>query len=201
MIIDIFKEFETAFGSKPYVVPQVSASPDTGNPYTGITPKAAQEFTDKGSLIAEQLNGVEIFLPVKIYGPEKKYDLPYCVVKVSRKNTFIKTPLIERRGTAKELYSEDDYQITIKGFLIGQKRLFPETELDELKELCDLKTDVILDNALTNIFLTNKGASEREQRRIVIESFELPEVSGGRKHVRPFVMEVLSDAIFTLELA
>jgi hypothetical protein len=36
--------------------------------------------------------------------------------------------------------------------------------------------------------------------KVVMESFELPEVEGGRKHVRPFNIQLESDSVFTLEV-
>ena len=58
----------------------------------------------------------------------------------------------------------------------------------------------MLDNALTNIFLTDKSLQLDEQRRVVIEGIELPDVQGGRERVRPFTMQLESDSVFTLEL-
>jgi len=92
------------------------------------------------------------------------------------------------------LYSTDDYSISLKGFFIDDKnRIWPEEELTAFKRLFELQTAVVLENALTNVFL-EKG------QKVVIESFELPEVEGGRKHVRPFSIELESDSIFTLEV-
>ena len=201
-IIDIAKLFQDTFGSKPYVVPEVSktSAPDNGGQYSGIPTKAEQQFTDKGSLIAEQYLGVEIFLPIRFIVGAAVYYFPYCVVSLSRRNSYIKTPMIERRGSVKELFNTDDYAISVKGFLIGQNRLFPEKELQQLKDIVDLKQDIVMDNALTNIFLTYKDASAREQRRVVVEKMELPPVQGGRKHVKPFVLQLESDSVFKLEL-
>ena len=199
-IIDLAKTFQDVFGSKPYVVPELSKAADNGAPYTGLPQKTDQQFTDKGSLIAEQYLGVEIFLPIRfIIGAAVLY-FPYCVLSISRANSYIKTPMIERRGSVKELYNSDDYAISVKGFLIGQNRLFPEGELQMLQQVIDIKQDVIIDNALTNIFLTYKDASAREQRRVVIKHMDLPPVQGGRKHVRPFVLQLESDSVFKLEL-
>ena len=200
LVIDIAQEFGAAFGSKPYVIPGVSASPDTSEPYRGITQAAETRFTDRGSLIAEDLYGVEIFLPVKLYAGPLQVNLPYSVISIQREKIYVSTPLIERKGTVKELFSTDDYHIELKGFLIGRNQQFPENDLQQLRQLVDLNTDLILDNALTNIFLSDPKASAREQRRVVIKNFSLPEVSGGRKNVRPFAMKLLSDSVFNLEV-
>jgi len=204
LIIDVGELFQKQFGGKPYVVPGVSnTTNNTAEPFViNINAnKAEKEFTATGSLIREQYKGVEIFLPIRIYeGPNLLMYLPYCVVKISGKNTYVKTPMIERIGSVKELYSTDDYVIGVKGFIIGEDRKFPEKDLQLLKELKEKRTALVLDNALTNIFLTNKSLQLDEQRRVVIEDFDLLEVQGGREHVRPFTMKLESDSIFTLEL-
>ncbi len=204
LIIDIAELFQKQFGTKPYVVPGVSDTKvNNGEPYSlNINAnKAEKEFTATGSLIREQYKGVEIFLPIRIYETQNLLMyLPYCVVRINSKKTIIRTPMIERQGTVKEEYNTDDYEINIKGFIIGEDRKFPEKELVLLKEMYNMRQAITLDNALTNIFLTDKKLSEEEQRRVVIESFDLPEVQGGREHVRPFTMKLLSDTIFTLEL-
>ena len=208
-IIDLAKLYERTFGGKPYVIGKDGElSNDTGVKYRVGTPQGADYYgqlsTPKGSLIAEQYKGVQIWLPVKLFvGTQFFTYMPYCVVKISGDKTIIRTPLPERIGTVKEQYNIDDYKISIKGFLIGDKFAaagFPEEELNNLKQLYEAKTAVTIDNALTNIFLTNKDLNFFEQRRLVITKFELPEVQGGRKNVKPFVMEMESDSVFTLEL-
>ena len=102
--------------------------------------------------------------------------------------------MAERQGTVKELYSTDDYSISLKGFFIDvDKRIWPEADLRMFKKIFELQTAFILENALTNVFLA-------KDQKVVIESFDLPEVEGGRKHIRPFNIQLESDSIFTLEV-
>lgn len=151
-----------------------------------------------GSTLSTSYAGVEIWLPTWFRGLPQDIRggvlfMPYTVVRITGKKTIVKTALAERKGTVKELYSLDDYKITIKGFLIDHRnRQWPSAELNDLKKLYELNQSVILDNALTNIFL------ERDSK-VVIEDIDFPEVEGGRKHVRPFVMQMESDSVFTLE--
>lgn len=84
--------------------------------------------------------------------------------------------------------------------MIGSNQQFPEADIDNLKDLFELKRAVLLDNALTNIFLSAPGLNPYEQNRVVVESLDFPAVEGGRKNVRPFSMELESDSVFTLEL-
>src|SRR5665213_2627555 len=208
-IIDLAKLFERTFGGKPYVVGKDGQlSTDPGQPYRVTQPQGVDYYgqlvTTRGSKLAEMYKGVQIWLPTRLYvGSQPVSYLPYSVIKISGKKTIIRTPLPERIGTVKEQYNIDDYRISIKGFLIGDTigaAGFPEDDLYNLKQLYEAQTAVTIDNALTNIFLANKALNSFEQRRVVITSLELPEVQGGRKNVRPFVLEMESDSVFTLEL-
>jgi hypothetical protein len=204
LVIDIAELFQKTFGRKPYVVPGISNT--ESNPSqaykidTGIT-KQEQEFTAKGSLIKEQYRGIEILLPIRFYDEAALLMyLPYCVISVSTRKTMIETALSERTGTVKEQFNIEDYVFNIKGFLINEGRAFPEEEIALLNTLYKTLKAVTIENALTNIFLTDPQLTPSEQKRVVIYDFNLPEVQGGRVHVKPFTMMVKSDTVFTLEL-
>jgi len=184
VIYDLNQLYRRTFGSEPYVV---NAEKQDVSQVSG------------SALTAEYL-GKEIWLPVKfvdlnpdVFGATEVL-LPYAVMKMSAQKTIVKTALPERKGTVKELYNIDDYSISIKGFVIDEtNRIWPEEELSILNKLWSLNEAVHLDNALTNIFL-------EKDTRVVIQNLELPEVEGGRKHIRPFSFQIVSDSIFTLEL-
>ncbi len=201
VILDLGKLFQTTFGSKPYVVGKETDQQNDGTPYRITGTKSDQLTTANGSLIATQVKGVEIWFPVRFYlGNQPLQFLPFSVVKISGKKTIVKTPVMNRKGTVKEQYNVDDYSISLKGFLIGENGQFPEKEMDGLKQLFEMQQAVQIDNAITNIFLTDPGLSSYEQRRVVIESLDFPEVEGGRINVKPFSMQLESDFVFTLEL-
>jgi len=189
-IFDFKKFYQYQFGGKPY---QIEGENEN-------IPVNDQITSDSGNLLQDNFLGREVWLPVKFFNldPEifeqGELFLPYSVISVSSKKTIVKTPLAERRGTVKELYNIDDYQINIKGFVIDEGRRWPEKEITAIKKLYEDQLAVSLDNALTNIFLKD------DQQRITIEELNWPEVEGGRKHIRPFTMRIESDSVFTLEL-
>jgi hypothetical protein len=199
IVYDLAQLYRYQFGGKPYVIgeEQKSASPA---PFV-IDGENVQLSQVSGSALTAEYLGKEIWLPVKftgldatIFGVDELL-LPYSVIKITSSKTIVSTPLSERRGTVKEYFSAEDYQITIKGFVIDEAdRIWPEKELIVLKQLDDLTTAIQLDNALTNIFLD-------KDTRVVISKLDLPEVEGGRKHIRPFSMTLMSDSIFTLDVA
>lgn len=202
-IIDLAKLYHSTFGNKPFQVPALSNDnrSQEGQLFQIATKSQSLQFTDKGSLLSEKLQGIDIMLPVRFYdGSQLLMHLPYTVVKINGKKTIIETPLGERRGTVKEQFNIDDYSISVKGFLIDQDRNFPEAQLEQLRTLYETANAITLDNALTNIFLTDPALKEDEQRRVVIYDFDVAEVQGGRIYVRPFSMMLKSDSIFTLEL-
>lgn len=202
LIIDIAELFQKSFGKKPYVIGTLTNSPGE-NPFRvaeGAT-RSEKEFTAKGSLIKEQLRGVDIMLPIRFFdGPELLQFLPYSVIRIGGKKTIIDTPLSERKGTVKEQFNIDDYSIDVKGFLISEDRKFPEAEIEIMRKLYETQKAVTIDNALTNIFLTDPSLRPDEQRRVVVYSFDMPEQQGGRENIRPFTMSLKSDTVFTLEL-
>lgn len=223
ILFDLQEEFQAVFGTRPHIgkiadqpadpsvytiaKPQGSESVEPG--YSGIKANNLQLHSNKGyTLQTTDAFGVEIWLPVWLYnlpagivpGGNRLF-LPYTVVKITGSSNVIKTPLLERKGTVKELFSIDDYKITIKGFLIDkEQRLWPEKDLETLKKLNECGEAFSIDNALVNIFLQDPNASENEQQRVIMTGFDLPEIDGGRRHARPFVMQLESDSVFTLEV-
>ncbi len=132
--------------------------------------------------------GREFFLPVQLDG----YILPFAVVSILCKKTIVSTPMPERGGTVKELISIDDYQINVKGILINDDNIFPESEIIDLHELFLKAESVNMQCVLTDIFL--KGAFNQ---RVVIKDLKFPAVI-GIEHAKPFEMELESDMIFDL---
>lgn len=197
VVYDLRQIYRQTFGSNPHV-PKVVPTTNQEQPFE-ISESNNNVSQLSGSSFTAQYLGKEIWLPVKFYNLDMsifgtdKILLPYTVIKMSAKKTIIKTPLAERKGTVKELYSIDDFVISLKGFVIDEaNRNFPENELIVLKKLFERNEAIDFDNALSNIFL--------DEQRVVIESLELPEVEGGRKHIRPFSMTLESDSVFTLNV-
>ncbi|OQP45893.1 hypothetical protein A4H97_32140 [Niastella yeongjuensis] len=186
LIYDLDQLYESTFGIRPF---RVNGSGNT-NKFTHAS----------GSALTTNYLNKEIWLPTKFTAlpntfEKQQFFLPYSVIKISGKKTIVKTAMAERSGTVKELYSTDDYSISLKGFFIDDKnRTWPEADLKAFRELFELQSAFVLNNALTDVFLGG-------EKRVVIESFDLPEVEGGRKHIRPFDIQLESDSIFTLEVA
>jgi len=160
---------------------------------------------------AKDFLGRDVFLPVTVTFPATVADgssgliadtgqtqdwmIPYCVVAVSAKKTIIETPVTERRGTVKELISIQDYQIRLRGFLVGSGNNFPEQDVARLRDLFESNVPVSLKCALTDIFLLRPDRSGSDN--VVIRELSFPSVTGV-KNVRPFELVCVSDEPFSL---
>lgn len=202
---DLENLYLRSFGSKPYHIDKVSDVKDSGtNGFKINTTNTGGYGTDK---LTKDSKGVEIWLPVYLedlpaeVGDNGKLFLPYSVVRISGSSTVVRTPLAERIGSVKEQYNVEDYKISIKGFFIDKdQRLWPEKDLEALKKIHEFRKAFKITNALTDIFLSHSSLPAIEQKRVIITAFDLPEVEGGRNHVRPFSMTLESDCVFTLEV-
>lgn len=162
--------------------------------YGKIEQKQNSNKTIKGIELSKFVGGREVFLPVQFWKSHQLFlEILCCTIRITSKKTIIRTPVSERTGTVKEQFNVGDYIFTIKGVLIGEKRNFPDEKILQLKELYETTDSVELHNALTELFMTGS-------RRIAIESLEFPEVQGGSKHHRPFVLTCESDFVDTLEI-
>lgn len=163
--------------------------------YGRIEQKPTNEKTIKGIELSKKVEGVEVFLPVQFWKSQQLYlEILCCTIRVTTKKTIIRTAVSERVGTIKEQFNVGDYIFTIKGVLIGDKRTFPDEKILKLKDIYETTDSVKLYNAMTELFMSGS-------RRIAIESLEFPEVQGGSKHHRPFVLTCESDFVDSLIVA
>ena len=89
-------------------------------------------------------------------------------------------------GSIKERWSSDDYKITIKGFLIEfSKDKYPEPYVKRLREICQHKEAIKVENTLFRIF----GIE-----RIVIESYDIPFTQG--LPIQGYTINAYSDELF-----
>ena len=119
----------------------------------------------------------------------------YPVISISSRKTIIETPLTERRGTVKELINMQDYEIVIKGFIIGNSNEFPEAEVGRLRTIYEQNSALSVQCPLTDIFLLRPDRSGSDQ--VVIRELIFPAVKGV-KNIRPYQLRMVSDEPFNL---
>ncbi|MHB8207778.1 DUF6046 domain-containing protein [Mucilaginibacter sp.] len=94
-------------------------------------------------------------------------------------------------GTVKEMIQQDDFQITIRGFLINYtSQDYPTQLVNDLWAVVNAKRSLTVTNNVFN--LLNIHA-------LVIESVELPGVE-GYMNIQPFVLHCLSDYPVMLQI-
>ncbi len=184
--------FEKTFGYLPadkFVVNKSEGASAESNPFTIPTAANRTEYSSLGQPYYKQdYLGREMFMPVMLGG----YLVPFAVVSVTEKKTLIETPMPERGGSVTELISIDDYLINIKGIIVEDEDIFPETQIKNIHELFLQNNSIELRSVLTDIFLS--GVFEH---RVIIKEVKWP-ASPGIENAKPFEIDCKSDMIYEL---
>ncbi|WPU98381.1 DUF6046 domain-containing protein [Mucilaginibacter sp. cycad4] len=195
-IFDIEAIFKQLYGYKPGLIPDLPPSP--GERPFSISPAADNSYRAQKNHYGNALYGGqdtighEVFCPLTIQAGDKEYFLPYTVIGFEREKNIKETEMSEAGGTAKEIISMKDWNISVKGFVIGDLERFPGKELDDLKTLFEARGIVRLKSAYSDIFLAGNDS-------VLIYKLSIPEkpkVVG----VRDFAMQLKSDSIFKLTI-
>ena len=111
------------------------------------------------------------------------------VITISGSNNIVKrTPMKTAqgnatRGTVKELWSQNDYDITISGLFISKTdNKTPDNDLTNLRKFCEGRQTVLVMSDLFSVF---------NIKRIAIEAFDLPFTAG--KANQQFTIKAVSD--------
>lgn len=174
--------FSKAFG---YEAPRAFAI-DQNNPRRRLSNLGQQYY----NATEDDFYGREFFLPIWI----DDYLLPFAVMSMTWKKTFVTTPMPERGGSVHELISIDDYVFNIKGLLINEADEFPEQQIIQLHDIFKINASVRLRSALSAIVLKG-GADER----VIIKEVKWP-ATAGVENVKAFEIDCESDQIFDLEI-
>jgi len=140
---------------------------------------------------ATDIFGREYYMPVKLGG----LSFPYCTTRISCKKTIVKTGLVNRPGSVKELISFEDYEIELRGLIVAQYDTLPTSQIKQVRDFFKQQTSLSISSALIDIFLAQPETNG--SNHVIIESYEFPEVRGVM-NVRPFTMRLVSDAPFEL---
>jgi hypothetical protein len=212
---DLGQLFETTFGYKTQAFePEFKEA-------KGVKPPGRTEQGAYGSAYyGRSALGREYYMPVTLTYPDerdipepppglafgtgdntvtvlKKWDLPNPVIAISSRKVVVETPMTERRGTVKELINIEDYEIVIKGFIIGEANEFPEAEVATLREVYEKNVALSIQCPLTDLFLLRPGRNGSD--KVVIKELRLPSITGV-KNIRPYELYMVSDEAFSLVL-
>lgn len=139
------------------------------------------------------LRGVEVYMPVWLSTNENnalEYMLPNAVMSLTSKANIVVTPLVNRDGTVKEEISLDDWEIRIRGVMVGEGSNYPEQEVQTLVNWYTTRASFYIQNVRTAIALTDR-------EKVVITDLNLPELRGF-ENVQPYEIKLISDKDFSL---
>ena len=93
------------------------------------------------------------------------------------------------------MINTSDYEIMIRGLIIGPTHDFPEDQVAMLRDAYEQNKPVSIASAVTDIFLLRPDRSGSD--KVVIAEMRLP-VLRGVKNVRPYELKLISDETFNL---
>lgn len=144
---------------------------------------------------ASGLLGTPLFMPTKIKAKESDewYQLPNTpLVEINGKKNIVKTPIDGNDGTFKQLWSLDDYEISIRGIAIDEENQdeYPSEIMYNIRALFEERKSIIILNELTTIFGINYMS---------VETLSIPAVEGAETY-QQYIITGCSDKNFDLEL-
>lgn len=142
---------------------------------------------------AAHVNGVPMQCPLRMrLEGEEWWLLPYePIITIHGKNVIARKQVAKGkvRGSIKERWSQDDYQISISGILINPDGTgYPDEDVKELRRLCEAAKVQVM-SPIFEVFSID---------RIVIESFDFPFTSGPNNQA--YTISAASDDIYKLLL-
>lgn len=192
-VFDLYDIYKTYFVNKPYFIgkeKELSQEVNYGALPRNSNPRGNIQYNRK-NIALNKVNayGKDVWCPVEFVNADiGTMEIEACTVATNLVKTIIRTPVSERKGTVKECFNIDDIKFTIKGFVIGQGRKFPEEQIDKLKRLFESTEIVELHGGYPEIFLESSC-------RVAIETLEFPEVQGQAHWIRPFILTCETDYI------
>ncbi len=137
----------------------------------------------------------DLFLPIWLFekdNADDKYLLPLSIMSMTCRKNIVTTPLVNRNGTVKEEISREDWEINVRGVMVGFDNNYPEEQVQLLNDWWEKSAALNIENAKTAICLN-------ESEKVVITSLSLPEVKGF-ENTQPYEMKLISDIPFSLYL-
>ncbi len=178
-------------------IPTKSETTFTAEIFKDMQPVAGyteQNLSNQGvSYRANIGNDVTAFLPIWLSEGDRnaqEYLLPNTILSMTSKKNIVKTALVNRDGTVKEQISIDDWDLRIRGVLVGKGDNYPEEEKQLMVDWYKRKKSMNIQNVKTAICLEGK-------EKVVIEDLSFPEIRGF-ENTQPYEMRLSSDVEFDL---
>lgn len=126
-------------------------------------------------------------------GEETRWFPNEPLVSISRKKTIVETATVgeNRTGTVKEYICAEDYEIDIKGVIIGDDDSYPAEEVKNLNDLFNLKGTLEIQK---NPFFELFGI-----QRIILKTISFDEMV-GKQSIQKYTIKAVSEEPFFAEL-
>ena len=111
------------------------------------------------------------------------------LMSVTQSKNIVSTPIQGRNGTVKEYISDGDFQIDISGFIMSESNNYPETDVNELIQICRAPVPIRFVSEFLQWFDIND---------MVITSFTMPQTEGLRNG-QQFTLTCVSDTPVELD--
>jgi len=164
-----------------------------GEEFSFPTPEMLTTSAKGVSYYYQNSSGNSVFMPIwlsTVNNNTLMYLLPNTVMSLGIKANIVTTNLVNRNGTVKEEISDDDWELRIKGVLVGVGNSYPEEEMQTLINWREKRQAFNIQNVKTAICLG-------ENEKVVITRLHFPE-NRGFQNTQPYELELVSDREFSL---
>lgn len=156
--------------------------------------RQASGDTELQVLVRHNVLGYPMAMPLDIQVPGKNvmWTMPWePVITVKGKNVITRRRVAkaEKRGTVKEYWTQDDYEINIQGMVMDyfNEQRYPADDMEMLRRICEARQSLRVNCDLLELF----GIQQ-----IVIEDFDFPFTKG--ENAQGYVLNAYSDDLFDL---
>ena len=193
----MFFNFAQPFVFPPYWLNKPVRTIDKDKPLPSAASVRTIDKVHDTDLYTSELLGNLYQCPLAIKWEDEAnwWQLPFDpIISVSGSNSIVRTDVLrmdnsreERRGTVKEVWSQQDYQVQIAGMFIGSNGDFPENDMRKLRAYCEERKVIEVMCSLLDVFGIN---------RLAIESFDFAHTPGYEN--QQFAIKAYSDEDFSL---
>lgn len=165
----------------------------------------ATEGTPYPLVSGKDLYGNDLIVPITIKGPEDEMYFPEAVVNISRDRTIVATPVLNGKGTVKEMITEGDLKVSISLAVMATAGLagdydghatrfydiYPYLGVNRLRKLLDTPDRLDIVSDFLQLFDLDGGSLG-----IVIESYSVNQTTHQNRQV--FDIQAVSDYDYNL---
>jgi len=190
---DLILLYSRAFGAIPY------GKQETRHKHNEAVAFPSSTTVDRNTDGPQSVIGKALFQPAWLIiqdgqGNQERFQLPNePLIEILGGKTLIRTPIDGADGTFKELFANNDYQVTIRGLIVQEDGTdnYPESLVRRLREFCEHDGAILIENDLCQVF---------DISQIVIESFPFTALEGF-PGVQPYQINAWSDKDFEIDLS